>query len=216
MTGGQSNLQFDLGTIYHLDTLAPTAGSTTTWNLSTDLSSVFGTYNRPSGVGNDPTGWSVFGANTTPGSQEVWTTCSSQPQDDLGGTYLPSLSNNMAAIYRDMNGQTATFTDGGFQTPSSDTNSFYNDVTVGATTTNWGNSIITGNVQKTGDLTSYFALYDIVQGDSNYATEVGKFKLSGGTLTYTDLVPQSVPEPSTWASIVLGAASLLAIRRRRA
>jgi hypothetical protein len=52
-------------------------------------------------------------------------------------------------------------------------------------------------------------------GSGQDATEIGTFSLSDtGVLTFsTDIAP--IPEPSTWAMIGFGAATLLAIRRRR-
>jgi len=51
-------------------------------------------------------------------------------------------------------------------------------------------------------------LYEFQPG--TLGTELGYFTLSSSNLTYT-----AVPEPSTWASIVLGAAALIGIRFRR-
>ena len=46
--------------------------------------------------------------------------------------------------------------------------------------------------------------------NTSAATEEGVFTLSSSGLTY-----QAVPEPSTWATILVGAATLLGFRRRR-
>lgn len=45
------------------------------------------------------------------------------------------------------------------------------------------------------------------------AIDLGTFSLSSTGLTFTSV--QAVPEPSTWISIILGAATLIGLRRRR-
>ena len=73
----------------------------------------------------------------------------------------------------------------------------------------WG----TGNNIADASSTTPVGLYAVNPAGvaGTHAPEVGTFTLgSNGVLTFT-----AVPEPSTWASMIVGAASLLAFRRRR-
>jgi hypothetical protein len=63
---------------------------------------------------------------------------------------------------------------------------------------------------QTNGGTSSSALYEIDNNSGDAATDIGTFSVSSSGLSF-----QAVPEPSTWASIVLGAAALVGFRRRR-
>jgi hypothetical protein len=97
----------------------------------------------------------------------------------------------------------------------------YEDIYSGAggdITSIWGSATQQSGVVNTSSLTE--TLYQLEPEDTNggtilpSSTNEGTFTLSNnGDITYNTA---SDPEPATWASIVIGAASLLAFRRRRA
>ncbi len=66
------------------------------------------------------------------------------------------------------------------------------------------------SLYTTAQGTSTSELWYIPATNGAQGTELGVFSLSNSGLTF-----QSVPEPSTWATIVLGAATLIGLRRRR-
>jgi hypothetical protein len=211
-TGGQENLEVDLGSYASLYSAA--GGLNGTVNLGSflslaDLTTTYGSgWNTTNG--GDAVDWTVFGTNTS--TYELWTTDTHKPQNDSAGD-LQSTSGEMGPIYSDMNGKTSTANSNyAYVTNSqSDSQSFTQDNGVGVN--NWGDNYgdIPSSVLQATTNTGEFLLYDVQPGAPGNAKAVGEFQLaSNGNLTFT-----AVPEPSTWASIILGAFSLLAFGRRR-
>jgi hypothetical protein len=65
--------------------------------------------------------------------------------------------------------------------------------------------------ESTANGTETVGFYEVLNANhSGNASEVGTFTLSSSGLTF-----QSVPEPSTWATMIAGAATLLGFSRRR-
>ena len=219
--GGTQDLEVDLGSLASL-------GSSASFNISADLNAIYGnpatngTTGWNSSIRPDTLTWTVFGANEN--TNEFWTLANgTSPKEESQSTQGTPI-NNMETIYGDL-AATGTTTNGsavaansGNVNEANDSGSFgqvivaNNDWGYGS---HWGN----GNLLVDADDNSAIAFYDVVPagdgGTTNaHAPEVGTFTLeSDGVLDYTS---EAIPEPSTWATMIFGAASLLAFRRRRA
>ncbi len=222
-TGANSNLELDLGyTATSLVAAAISNGGTLVLggtNFQTDLSAddigtTYGAnwYTRTSGGGE--LNWSIFGSNTT--TNEFWTTNTSTFNRESSSNQQP-VAFSMSNVYGDLSGQTSTansnedYVDGNASGTGS---SYFNAISDNDTSSGWGGyNFGSGGPEVTVGTTTPIPFYDSVATNSNglKAQEIGTFSLSnGGVLTFT-----VVPEPSTWASIVLGGAGLLLFRRRR-
>jgi len=212
--GGLEDLEIDLGTLANLDSLAGGPGGSvalTNYLSDTDLNNTYGTnWATRTAFPNDPIYWTVFGTNTN--TSENFFTDSVAPNNDSSGNQ-GTLSTEMSPIYSDLDGQTSTANSNfAYVANTSDSESFTADSSDGS---NWGNpnEDVIGNVLKVVGNNNAFILYDEIPNASGKATDVGTFTLANtGVMTFTE----AVPEPSTWASIILGVSSLLAFRRRRA
>jgi hypothetical protein len=128
--------------------------------------------------------------------------------------------NEISPIYSDLDVETPTGNNGNsdanVSATSSDPKSFSQQYTTDFNyngSHEWDGGSPIQNVNLT--LGDPVAFYDAktASGTTTLAPEAGTFTLeSDGDLVYTSA---SVPEPSTWASMIFGAASLLALRRRR-
>jgi len=225
-TGGQEDLEIDLGTLAHLDALAGgSPGDTvqlTNYLSNTDLNNIYGTnWATRTTPGSDPVYWTVFGTNTggsaisssSPYAFENFYTDSVAPNNDSSGNQQ-TLSSEMSSIYTDLNGKTSTANSNfAFEAnSSSDSESFTQDSSDG---TNWGDpgGDVPGNVlQKVGN-TNNFILYDEIPNASGKGVDVGMFSLSdSGVMTFTE---EAVPEPCTWWAMLAAGASVLILFRRR-
>jgi hypothetical protein len=217
-TGGQENLEVDLGSLSSIESAAAATGSTSfgTRLSLTDLTQTYGGNWNASNSGNGIF-WSVFSASAS--NNEVYTTDSVQPKSDTNGHLSPTNS-LMSQVYSDMDGNQSTANSNyAYVTNSqSDSNSFTQSVGNGSNGgTNWGdfNSDVPGNVLKQTTSSTAFAFYDMkVTSSQTAATEIGTFGLSSaGVLTFTEV--SAVPEPSTWAAILVGSACLVLYRPKR-
>jgi hypothetical protein len=222
-TGANSDIELDLGyTAASLVAAANANGGTLVLggtNFQTDLSAndLGATYGadwatRTSGGGK--LDWSIFGANDN--TDQFWVT--SPTKFHLANSAQQAgFVDQVDFLYADLTGNTSTThsnQDYIVTNASGDSTSYYNAITQNASTSNWGYAEFTGNTETTVGTTTAIPFYSAPVGSTSaYATQIGTFSLSnGGVLTFT---ATAVPEPSTWASIVLGAAGLIAYRRRR-
>jgi hypothetical protein len=225
--GGNDNIELDLG--YTAATLVAAAnghggslvlgGTNFQQDLSVnDLDATFGSSWATRTSGGGKLVWSIFGADDQSGSNEFWMTSSNVFARATNSTQ-GGVVDEIAFVYSDLPGQTSTANsnqDFINLDASGDSNSYTNAVTNGETGGNWEYNFGTpGNTETTVGDTNAIGFYDSQAGTGN-ATEIGTFSLSdSGVLTFsTDIA--AIPEPSTWAMIGFGAASLLVIRRRRA
>jgi hypothetical protein len=209
-TGGGFTYEVDLGSLASL-------GSGASFNLSTDLASIYGGSGADawfSATRPDALFWTVFGANTT--TNEFWTTDtpSGAGITERIGTNNTNPSALMGVAYGDL-GQDPFISSGdptaADLSNSSDPQDFANEYTNDWGYVGWGS----GGPLTDADSFAPVNFYDVVphSGTTTPASEVGTFTLaSNGELTYSST---AVPEPSTWASIIVGAVGLLAFRRRR-
>jgi hypothetical protein len=216
--GGTQDLEVDLGSLASL-------GSSASFDISADLDAIYG---NPATAGADAWNsstrpdlltWSIFGVNEE--TNEFYVTNSgSGPKEEASNVQQPVV-NEVEEIYGDL-ATTGTTTNGsaqaahsGNENESNDPNSFgqvyTSDFGYGS---HWGS----GNPLQNASVSTPVAFYDVNSSDNGgtagaHAPEVGTFALaSDGVVTYT---AAAIPEPSTWASMLFGAASLLAFRRRR-
>jgi hypothetical protein len=209
-TGGQLNLEVDLGSIASLDSLS-NGGIVTLGNFLSlsDLTSTYGSGWNTSNSGNSVV-WTVFGASGS--TNEVWTTDSVNPYSDTGA-HLGATNDAMSSIYTDLSSVTTTANSNYayVANSSSDPNSFTQDI--GGS--DWGdyNGDVPGNVLKLTTSTTPIDLYDLQpQSSKSAAPAAGAFALaSNGTLYFTD----AVPEPSTWACMIAGVVCLIGFGWRR-
>ena len=207
-TGGGFSYEVDLGTLASL-------GSGASFNLNADLTSIYGS-GFSSASRADGLFWTVFGVNNL----EFYTTDTGTGLLEKTSGYIDNPAQNyMEGLYGDLGGSnyiSGSDTHAADINNSSDPNDFAGTFEGILGTPIWGYSSAWGSGQATinADNSAQIGFYDVatVASGSHAAPEVGTFSLaSDGDLTYT----AAVPEPSTWASIIVGAVGLLAFRRRR-
>ena len=218
-TGANTNLELDLGhTAAQLLTAAGgfrSGGSVTLGGTgfqqdlsASDLSTAFGSNWASLTSGGGKVEWSVFGANTN--TNEFWITNTATFARSTSSTQV-GIVQEMENVYAGLTGSVSTAnSDEDYidTNASGDGNSYTSAITNAESGDNWEYSF--GPSETVVGNNSLVGLYDSPVGTGN-ATQIGAFSLGNtGTLTFT-----AVPEPSTWATIVLGAMSLLAFRRRR-
>jgi hypothetical protein len=161
--------------------------------------------------------WSVVGSNSTSGSSHgvsgyaVFATDSATLDDFSSGTHSLSL-NNIGGYVGDINtsGISTTANSNGEGIFDNSGNGDQYTVADGGAPNFFGGYLPT-TFESSANGTSTLGLYEVLNvNNTNPATEVGTFTLSNSGLTY-----QAVPEPSTWATMLVGAATLLGFRRRR-
>lgn len=214
--GDNTDLEVNLGTITTL--LANASGGTYTFPSTvlspTDLSGNYGTtwYTRTSGTGQLT--WSVFGSDD---ADDFWDTRGSVFHE-ANSSVQHDVNNLMDQVYGDFGGNTSTAnsnfsivsnsqTDGGSYTQSitdaEGSTSDWNFTNFGST----GTQTAAGN---TAQIPFFYSAY--ANSGIHNATEIGTFELNdSGQLSFT---LTAVPEPSTWATLLVGATVLTGIRRR--
>jgi hypothetical protein len=220
--GSNENLELDLG--YTASGLVSAANSNggalvlggTNFQQdlsSTDLGNTYGAnwYQRNT-IALGKLEWSVFGADFN--TNEFWITNPATFAESTNGTQGGIVS-EMSGVYSDLAGPTSTANsneDYIDNNASGNAGSYTNAITNQETGSNWEYTF--GPTETVVGDTSAIGFWDSPVGSGN-ATEIGTFALSDtGVLTFsTDITP--IPEPSTWAMIGFGAATLLVIRRRR-
>jgi hypothetical protein len=180
---------------------------------ASDLSTAFGSNWNTLTSGGGEVLWSIFGANDNTNEFWVTNTATFLRSTDTTQGHFDAL---VDGVYSELNGSTSTANsneDYIDTNASGNGGSYTNAITANETSTGWGNYAF-GNTETVVGNSSAIGLYDAPDrtATGQNATEVGTFALGNtGTLTFTALIP----EPSTWASIVIGAFGLLAFRRRR-
>ena len=200
-------------------TISASGGGTYTFPSSVlsslDLSSTssgYGTswYTRSSGAGELT--WSVFGSDD---AQDFWVTKVSSFNRGTNTTQK-AVDGLMDQVYQDFDGNTST-AHSNFTIVSdaiNDGGSYTQSITKGQTaTSDWNFSNFSGSTQTAvGNLAQipfYYSAYSSTTGQP--ATEIGTFELNtSGQLMFT-----VVPEPATWATVLIGAATLIGIGRLR-
>jgi len=178
-----------------------------TWNLSSDISSVFS--NTPS---DSDLVWTVFGT-ATPGAADgiaakgvditsngaITTNSSSGPSSRISSTWNPI--NNGAKL-----------TDGGVSYANSNANSYEAELNAAPGSFDLGNFAPDG-VTTVYNSANSAGLYAVLNGTAGTPQELGvfSFNTSTGVLTYS-----AVPEPSTYALMGLGMLAFVWMLKRRA
>lgn len=220
--GGNTNIELDLG--YTAATLVAAAnsnggslvlgGTNSQQDLSADdLGATYGAtwYTRTSGGGEVK--WSIFGANTD--TNEFWVTNVATFLRTTNSTQT-GIAGEMGGVYSDLSGETSTANsnqDYINTNASGDSGSYFNAITGQDQGSNWNYSF--GASETVVGDTSAIGFWDSPDRTTTGqdATELGTFSLSDtGVLTFDTL--SAIPEPSTWAMMGFGAATLLVIRRR--
>jgi hypothetical protein len=164
--------------------------------------------------------WSVIGAGI---SHRIFATGeAADAPTGLSNTAQGSNANNIAQYVEALgNGsnpygtETGASTEASFLSESSNTESYY-QASGNTGTPNFFGQLSNTDFETVANGTSSALLYQINTSNSGAAgTELGTLTLTPTGLTFTGVDAAAVPEPSTWASIALGAAALLGIRRRR-
>jgi hypothetical protein len=210
--GTSSDLEIDLGSY-----LSPVSSV----NINSDLTTVFGS----SWYNNSALQWSVIGADQNggaivpaPGGDTatydtlfLGSTVALQP--DLGGNQ-DGTANEIEANYGLIESGNATNTTHGVYTANSSNSGpsdAYSSNTLQDIQTEFSSfTLASGDIGSSGhDTVTMMELQPSDSGDPSY--NLGTYTLSGnGNFSTT-----AVPEPSTWASIALGALALVGFRRRR-
>jgi PEP-CTERM motif-containing protein len=207
-TGGGNSYEVDLGPLSSL-------GSSDTFSLNSDLTSIFGTWASRNDVF-----WTVFGDNINTG--EFWALDTGTGLHRQNAGTQGTVTGNMDGFYSDLDSE--PYISSGDKTAANLSNSadpsdigvvFSSSGITDPTQWGYGSEWGTGVDKSNADSSAAIGFYDVapIASGSPLAPEVGAFSLaSNGNLTFT---AAAVPEPSTWASIIVGAAGLLAFRRRR-
>jgi hypothetical protein len=221
-TGSGDDLEFDLGSFTKFEpggadfTLG---GTTTIAALNTaDIATVFGAswdaqtdlvWDAAATNYTDTVDYPGLPENTVFGTQNRTTHTGSG--DPAGTAQGPAgLINDMVS---GLNGQSQVFNSSSLLSSdaavlaTSDGSSFNGDSGNASPYFGTSSDLNTHFTQATNGTTVDY-LYEYQPG--TVGTELGYFTLSNSNLTYT-----AVPEPSTWASLVIGAAALIGIRFRR-
>jgi hypothetical protein len=201
-TGGGDSYEVDLGTLASL-------GSSASFSLNSDLTSTFGTWTSDIYLK-----YTVFSDDVNTG--EFWTlsTGTLGPKEE---TDQSTVTGNMDGIITDLGNE--PYVSSGDKTAAmignsgdpQDIGSVYGTIT-DPTQWGYGSAFGSGANDPGADTGLAYDFFAVPSNSTNAnAPAVGTFTLtSGGNLEF-----QSVPEPSTWASIMVGAVGLLAFRRRR-
>lgn len=219
-TSGTANLEVDLGQVTQfVSGGADATGSPVTLSLlsTTDLSNAYGSsWNSLS----DQVFWSLVGTSQTDhglGNIGIHTLFgsaannSATPLSDSGSQVTES--NNILNLMGALGSATATANSTESALLSSGNSLSYNGESGINTSQNdfFGVTEFASDFQNQTNGTSTSALYEIAPGSTS-STDLGNFALSSSGLTFTSA--SAVPEPSTWAALLLGAATLFGLRRR--
>jgi len=196
-------------------------------NFAADLSNIFGASwatNSPTQgnnlqwgvVGGTPAFSSLFGLS----QDTIFLTSAEQTPGDGSTVRSPASQTIQNGWYNDI--YNATNAGEGWNTFTTSTNSDYGAPQAVSNGDSWSNEIANHDFGTSQDIeqplnggffgptNSELDLYELAPGTSS-GTELGSFTLSNaGALTYT----AAVPEPSTYATVALGAAFLFLFRRR--
>jgi hypothetical protein len=193
-----------------------TGAGTTVSSLAADLSATYGSGWASSSL----LGWGVVGDTPNGAGYTTFLTIDSH-NPTIPSRYSNSQSSEVDSSISSLGGGLGT-------SPSTVNSTEVASITVGSSNPNsWSEFTPGSNFTGSGlpveqsfgadtATTSTLNLFENVpngrNGGGGSATDVGAFTLnSSGDLTFT---PASVPEPSTWFSMVLGALSLVFVRRR--
>lgn len=225
-TGNTIDLEIDLGqasnfsslaggTIVNLTDGSTSAGQTGAFSIA-DLTSTYGT--TPASLK-----FSVSGSMGPGGNNEVFISQNTANTIALSPSQ-GTLSNSINSMYLAFTNGTPGATGSTDATILTTATGAYKGIA--GSTGNYGGNFSTTKTQSTYSSTGavVFDLYDVPQGTSGNATELGYFTLYGandttdaGQLTFTSTAPLAAPEPSTYALFGLGAlVMVLALRRRNA
>jgi hypothetical protein len=221
-TSGTANLEVDLGPVTQFVSGGSDAtGSPVSLTLlsTTDLSNAYGSsWNSLS----DNVFWSLIGTSKTDhslggiGINTLFGSAAGNltvPLSDSGSQATES--GNIINLMGALGSATATANSTESALLSSGNSLSYNGESGINTSQNdfFGITEFASDFQNQTNGTSTSALYEIAPGSTS-STDLGNFALSSSGLTFTSA--SAVPEPSTWATLVLGAAALFGLRRRRA
>jgi hypothetical protein len=212
----------------------PAYGGASLGNLASDLSTIFGTTWYDNNAQGDNVQWGIIGASgksAATGSIPKDTIFLTQPENFPGaGSNDPS--EGSTGTQTGWNNQIIGFTTvgNGFNAATTSTNSNYAVEEPTSFTDAWSNNNLNSNAFGTnlnieqsqnagltdiGPTNSQLDLYELLptsEGGTGTGTELGSFTLStSGQLEFTS----AVPEPSTYAAVILGAALLYVFRRPR-
>jgi hypothetical protein len=215
-----NNLVLDMGPLSGLS-------NGETFNIATDLNyfGAAGAWTSDSSLT-----WSVIGVDENDGGSTVGN--SFNYATDWIGSKGPSLTEQGESVQQTPTDYLFDYTygllgGGGATTGANSSDVFVSKTVNGAYTDIYGTGGLIGNIwgtntQQSGNIGSGSdseTLWQLAPEDTNggtipaSSTSEGTFTLgNNGEITFATA---AVPEPSTWASIILGAAGLLAFRRRR-
>jgi hypothetical protein len=187
------------------------AGSTVT-NLNADLTAVFGS----GWASNSGLQWGIVGHNSVTDiflTQDAATI--SLPQDP-GNTNGTSYASTIQSLINGLGGDFSTTNSTEAASVTAGSSNAWDTFLPGSSSA-FGTGVDVEQLPgdgATGSTLSLFELYNngTRNGDHLAAADIGSFSLDGsGDLTFT---PASVPEPSTWASLIGGTLFLSFFRRR--
>ena len=208
--GSTVNLEVDLGNF---------ASPATSTNIDQDLINTFGS----SWATRTDLTWAVIGANeqninTDQASNELWIGSTGSALRNSTLTSQGTIADDIENMYSSVTAGTQGVNNNAFTLTNTESGS-YGTPTQG-TMFDIGQLFGQSNTNETADVGSgsdSLSLYQLApSGESGYtagSTDIGTFTLSSsGVVSYA-----AVPEPSTWASIALGAFALVGFRgfRRR-
>jgi hypothetical protein len=216
-TGFSINLEVDLGSItnflsggtyatgspYSLSNFLPVADIATeygsSWNSLTYLDWCAAATN----------GNSTFGG-TIPTHKTVFATLLPSDPAPIGSSSQTTPSSDIATMVSGLGNGTYTALSGSDAAVGTGDESSFNSEANGDEPPFFDMNSLTADFQSDTVGTTSLALYEITP--SSTGTELGTLTLSSSGLTF-DSAP--IPEPSTWATVLVGAATLIGLRRRR-
>lgn len=212
-TGSQTDLYVDLGTVSNYG-----PNEATTFNLNADLSAIYG-----SSWNTDPDlFWAVIATNGNSASDglpanTVFVTAPDSttfPNGNPSDPSTTSLQSPWRGAIENVYGQFNVGTPGvnpDATSGLSSTSTSYSQEYANAFSTDFDQAIEqSGNVGAGSDSSDLWELYP------GSAANQQQIDINTYTLNSNGVFTAAVPEPSTWASVILGATCLLAFRRRRA
>jgi hypothetical protein len=179
--------------------------------LTTDLNSIVGT----GWATNDSVFFSVFGGTVlTSRTEEMYATNPSGAGTPwqtatTGESAIGSAINSIELAYSNNTSNVPSGNPQAYEQGDSDANSYYFWMNNGGESLGYFNPTIDANPSSPLDF-EYLAA-----GSVHNATDLGTFTLDGPNNSL-DFSTAAVPEPSTLAAFLVGAAALIAVRRRRA